>query len=61
MKVSYSMTLDGLVRALQGRAHTLADEIEAGYRRGRVDSARLAGKVGRERRNGGDDDAVAGD
>ena len=61
MKVSYSMTLDGLVRALQGRAHTLADEIEAGYRRGRVDSARLAGTAERGRRNGGDDDAVAGD
>lgn len=61
MRVTYSTTLDGLVRALQGRAHTLADEIEAGYRRSRVDSARLAGKVERERRNRGDDDAVAGD
>ena len=61
MRMSYSLTLDGLIRALQGRAHTLADEIEAGYRRGRMTSARQAGKAGRERRDGGDDDAVAGD
>ena len=27
------VTLDGLVRALRLKAHTLAEEVEAGYRR----------------------------
>lgn len=33
MKATFSLTLDGLVRALRGRAHTLAEEAEARYRR----------------------------
>ena len=39
MKTSMTLTLDGLVRALRGRVHTLADEIEAGYRREPADRA----------------------
>ena len=39
MKTSMTLTLEGLVRALRGRVHTLADEIEAGYRREPADRA----------------------
>lgn len=37
MKTSMTLTLEGLVRALRGHVHTLADEIEAGYRRAPAD------------------------
>jgi hypothetical protein len=31
MNVSFTLTLDGLVRALRGEAHALADEAETRY------------------------------
>lgn len=34
MNVAMQLTLDGLVRALRLKAHALAEETEAGYRRG---------------------------
>ena len=49
MKVSMALTLDGLVRALRGRVHTLADEIEAGYRRDRDEEPARGPKVVRPR------------
>lgn len=33
MKLAARLTLQGLVRALRGRGHDLADQVEAGYRR----------------------------
>lgn len=33
MNIAMRLTLDGLVRALRMKAHALAEEIEAGYRR----------------------------
>lgn len=30
MKLTLKLTLDGLLRALKGRAHRLAEEVEAG-------------------------------
>lgn len=32
MRLAMRLTTDGLIRALRGRAHGLADRIEAGYR-----------------------------
>lgn len=46
MKVTMRLTLDDLVRALRGKAHQLAEELETGERRvdaaatGRVKEAR---------------------
>ena len=31
MKVSFALTADGLIRALRGQAHGLADKAEARY------------------------------
>jgi hypothetical protein len=33
MKVSFALTVDGLIRALRGQAHGLVDKAEARYRR----------------------------
>jgi hypothetical protein len=37
MKVAFALTMDGLVRALRGAAHGLAEEAEGGYFRGAVE------------------------
>lgn len=34
MKLAMQLTIDGLIRALRLKGHVLADEVEAGYRRG---------------------------
>ncbi len=34
MKMSVRLTMQGLIRALQGRAHGLAEEVERGGKRG---------------------------
>jgi hypothetical protein len=39
MKVSFALTVDGLIRALRGQAHGLADKAEARYRRPSAGSA----------------------
>ena len=39
MKVSFALTADGLIRALRGQAHGLADKAEARYRRRPAGSA----------------------
>ena len=46
MKLTYRMTLDSLLRALRGRAHQLADDVEHGY------SSRPAGARNDKRRTG---------
>lgn len=43
MKVSLDLTLDGLLRALRGRGHGLAEEIEARYRREAGERAKPGG------------------
>jgi hypothetical protein len=47
MKLSVALTLEGMVRALRGKAHALADEAEDGYRR-----RRRTGKAELPRRSG---------
>lgn len=52
MKVTMQLTLDGLLRALRGKAHRMAEEIESGYARHRV----VAGREADRDRTGADDD-----
>lgn len=47
MKVTLKLTMDGLMRALRGRAHRLAEEIEAGHRL--PDEARRRGRLAARR------------
>jgi len=59
MKIAMALTLDGLVRALRSRAHGLADEVEAGYRRENAEPRRQARKPDARRETMGDRDDVA--
>lgn len=56
MKLTMELTLDGLLRALRGKAHQMAEDIESGYARRRIVA------VGREadRERAGADDDVGG-
>lgn len=60
MKVSMQLTLQGLQRALRLKAHEMADEIEAGYRRPRPARTEDV-STGVERTRRGADDGVGGD
>ena len=53
MNVTTKLTLDGLVRALRGRMHKVADEVEAGYySRQRKDTLKHSAQ------SGDDDDGI---
>lgn len=61
MKTTMDMTLDGLVRALRIRMHSLADNIEAGYRHRQGHLSREGAEKPTHRSGRGADDAIAGD
>jgi hypothetical protein len=60
MKVSFALTADGLIRALRGRAHALADKAEARYRRPAAGSASRKPDRPMVRHEGRRHDGIAG-
>lgn len=47
MKLAMRLTIDGLVRALRIKGHALAEDAEAGYRRGDAADETSRGRVRR--------------
>lgn len=62
MKVAFALTMQGLIRALRGRAHALAEEAEARYGRRHAGPAPRKASRARVRRRteGRDRDEFAG-
>jgi hypothetical protein len=60
MKVSFALTVDGLIRALRGQAHGLADKAEARYRRAAAGPASRKLERPRVRHEGRRRDGIAG-
>lgn len=57
MRVSFEMTLDGMVRALRLKAHGVAEEAQDRYHRGRLREAAGRDRAGEDEAEGDDDRA----